>query len=545
MKNQSNHPFSRRAAIKAAAGCGLMSNTALLSTFLNLQATKTMAATTSLSGYKAIVCVFLAGAIDSFNVLVPRNTDEYANYSDARNGIRNAGDAGLAGYNPGIGLGLRDEDFVNTSIMEGTGGVNSGGRQFGLHPGCAQEVDPSNTSSGVGISGPDKGIAQLYREGHLALLANVGSLPYKITRSDYDNNVTGGLESPLKPARPLGLFSHSDLQRHWQTSVPQSRAQVTGWGGRMSDLFESVHDMEPNVSMNMSMNGINLFQTGDTVVPYAVGLNGADELDAYGNLGNYESRVFNKMTDDILGQTYSDLVVESFRKQTRNSIDAAEMFNAATSSVNLATPFDDSGNDTSDLSRRLKMVARIIGASDPNSSVYAGIANPLNQTRQVFFVEEGGWDHHANMITSMHAKVPEVSKALTSFYRALEELGVQNDVITFTASDFGRTLRTNGIGSDHGWGGNHIMMGGCVEGGRIYGKYPSNLNAPADAFVGNLEVGRRRLIPTTSVDEFAGEMAHWFGVDNQADLKTILPNIGEFYSYNESAGPLGMINELA
>jgi len=579
--NQSRmNPFSRRAALKAAAGCGLMSNTALMSQFLNLQAMKAMAAASNTDGYRAVVCVFLAGAIDSFNVLAPiegmgiadpngapfaGHSGEYKSYLIARNGPRTAGNPGAPGYNS-AGLALREEDFENTTINEGTAGVNQGGRQFGLHPGCAIEADPDtvdqNAATGApdyllrGLHGSDKGIAGLYKEGALAFVANVGSLPYKITRAEYNSNAFRN----GKPARPLGLFSHSDLQRHWQTSVPQSRAQVNGWGGRLADCFQQTNG-EASVSMNMSVNGVNLFQTGTDVIPYTVGIGaeatgagGANELNDYGLTNNYQRRAFNALTDNILNQTYSNLVAESFRTQNLSAIQAAIDFNSATSyvrinetgsgnGIQLSTPFEFGGGGNSDLGRRLRQVAKIIGASHP--SVNTG-GPKLNQTRQVFFVQEGGWDHHADMVSSMHDKMHEVSKALTSFYRVLEEMGVEADVVTFTASDFGRTLRTNGIGSDHGWGGNHIIMGGGMKangsGGRIYGSYPEALAVPVDPYVGHLDVGQRRLIPTTAVDEFAAEIARWFGITNQADLSIVLPNVGEFYNIDgASRGPLGML----
>jgi len=586
MKKSRSNPFSRRAALKAAAGCGLMSNTALMSQFLNLQAMKAMATDTNPSDYKAIVCVFLLGAIDSYNLLSPLEASERANYLTARNGQRNVGNPNLPGYTAGIGLGLRYDggntgtdfttnDYVHTQI---NGGSTQGNRAFGLHPGCGYEADPATVANsqqtgaaggylytGLNVStangGTGTGIAGLYREGNLAFVANVGSLPYKITRANYDANTFGhsaGAPDPgptLLPARPLGLFSHSDLQRHWQTSLPQSRAQVNGWGGRIADLFAQTNEVSAGVqspvSMNLSINGVNIFQTGSDIVPYTVGTgvaatgaNGANTLNNYplGTSTSYQDRAFNTLTDNILNQTYSDLIAESFKGQNRLSIDAAIDFNVATNAVTINTPFEYGGGGEADLSTRLRQVARIIGATHPGVSTGGPKLIPK---RQVFFVSEGGWDHHANMITSMDGKVHEVSKALTSFYRALEELGVENDVVTFTASDFARTLRTNGIGSDHAWGGNHIIMGGGMgskgTGGKIYGDYPTDLANPTKAGIGNLDVGQRRLIPTTAVDEFAGEIARWFGIDNQADLKTVLPNIGEFYSYGAGSGPLGIL----
>jgi uncharacterized protein (DUF1501 family) len=134
--------------------------------------------------------------------------------------------------------------------------------------------------------------------------------------------------------------------------------------------------------------------------------------------------------------------------------------------------------------------------------------------------------------------LPEVSQVLNAFYNATMELGVENDVLTFTASDFARTLTANSNnGSDHAWGGNHIVLGGSVNGGRLFGTYPDSL-APGNS----LDMGRGRLIPTLSVDEYAAEMAMWFGLENDATLETILPNLRNFYSSSETLPPLGFMS---
>ena len=161
----------------------------------------------------------------------------------------------------------------------------------------------------------------------------------------------------------------------------------------------------------------------------------------------------------------------------------------------------------------------------------------LGQTRQIFLVERGGWDHHSNLKTNQRNMLPEISQALAAFYAATEELGVETDVTTFSISDFARTLSQNGSnGSDHAWGANHYVMGGAVKGGSVYGDYPQSLAA------GNpLDVGRGRLIPTTAVDQYAAELALWFGMQNNGDLETVLPNIRNFYASGASASPLGFM----
>lgn len=494
---------SRRALLKAAGGCGLMTNTSLMATLLNLQATKSvMAAESNPTGYKAIVCLFLLGGNDSYNMLIPNGGDatsgEYGDYHTVRGGY----DDGAS--NPG-GLALEQSTLVPIA------GPDS--RPFGLHPGMASETgadpmaDPSTT-----------GVARLYNDGKLGFVSNVGSLIEPTTRAQY--NARAGL--------PLGLFSHADLQRHWMTGFPQSRSKITGWGGRMADLLQDTNT-NPSVSMNISVNGMNLFQTGSDVVPYAIGNNGATVVSGYSlglsGLGR-QDRMYARSIDNILDQTYSDLLAQSFAQAHRNSTDAAISFNTATSAIDINTEFANENP-----SSQLKMVAKVIGARAA-----------LGQTRQIFFVTNGGWDNHAGLIAAQQINLAEVSRAIKSFYDATVELGVENDVVLFTASDFARTLGTNGQGSDHAWGGNQIVCGGSVDGGQLYGRFPTSLLTPVDSFAGDLNVGgsRGRLIPTTSVDEMAADLSMWFGIGNNQDLETVIPNIRNFFSTGGTTGPLGL-----
>lgn len=501
MNHRSNESIftSRRALLKAAGGCGLMTNTSLMATLLNLQATKSvMAAETNPTGYKAIVCLFLLGGNDSYNMLIPNggNVDsgEYADYHTVRGGFDD--DVNNIG-----GLALAQESLVEIA------GPDS--RSFGLHPGFAAEQQPAADAT-------DTGVAKLYKDGKLSFVCNVGSLVAPTTRAEY--NARTGL--------PLGLFSHADLQRHWMTGFPQSRSKITGWGGRMADLLQSTNT-NPAVSMNISVSGMNLFQTGSAVVPYAIGTNGATTVNGYNvnlNALGRQDRMHKRAIDGIMDQTYKDLLAKSFAQANRNSIDAAINFNNATSAISLTTPFASESP-----SNRLEMVAKVIGARQA-----------LGQTRQVFFVTIGGWDNHSNLINAQANNLPKISRAIKSFYDATAELGVENDVTLFTASDFARTLGSNGQGSDHAWGGNQIVCGGSVDGGKLYGTFPTSLVNPIDPVAGNLNLGRGRLIPTTSVDEMAADLSMWFGIGNNQDLEDVIPNIRNFYTTGGTKGPLDL-----
>jgi uncharacterized protein (DUF1501 family) len=223
--------------------------------------------------------------------------------------------------------------------------------------------------------------------------------------------------------------------------------------------------------------------------------------------------------DSLLALHYQHLFERTFAARMRGALDAHLDFSAAIAAVPpLLTVFSDTH-----LSRVFRMIALTIAARQA-----------LCMKRQTFFVEVGGWDHHDEVVLNQAEMLPVISRALSEFQTALVELDVAGEVTTFTASDFGRTLSSNGRGSDHAWGGNHLVMGGAVAGGDLYGRFP-NLY-PGN----NLDTGRGRLIPTTSVDEYFAELALWFGVP-AADLGLILPNVGRFYSAASGRPPLGFL----
>ena len=510
LKPQQKHASSpsRRDWIRSAAGGGALGSLSVLSTLLNLQATRAMADSSPQSDYKALVCVFLNGGNDSFNMLVPRshgsNSDEYDDYVSARSGVYHWSS------NP-AGLAISESDLLAIDDP-----INTSGRSFGLHPGLGHSA-----SGDLGLNG---GVAKLYNDGNAAFVANIGSLIRPISRTDF----------PQLHNQPLGLFSHADFVRHWMTGAPDTRSQVTGWGGRIADLFQSTNT-NADVSASISLSGTNLYSTGDQVQPFAIDTTGVDSLSRYNpGSADLQTKIFVKHFDSLLGQTYSNLISQSFADVHRGAADAAAAFNSAIGNVNLNTLFDQGDL----LSKQMEMIAKTIS-----------VASQLGQTRQVFFVNFGGWDNHAGLITKQATNLPIVSRALKSFYDATVEIGCENDVVTFTASDFGRTLSTNGQGSDHGWGGNQLVMGGAVNGKRVVGDFPTSLLNPTHDFTSigdgpneSLNLGRGRLIPTTGVDELAAELAIWFGVDNSTDLKDILPNIENFYQYSSGTMPLGILS---
>lgn len=357
-------------------------------------------------------------------------------------------------------------------------GVHQGGRRFALHPGLAS-------------------LAPLFSAGDLGFVANAGPLVAPTTLAEIQAGTA---------RLPLGLYSHSDQIATWQTSVPDARI-TTGVAGRMADLLVGV-DPEAPVSLNISVSGTNVFQAGTVRAEYTVDARSqrATEVAGYGD-PNGNNALTTRAIDAMLSANRRHLITRAYAGKLRAALDAGSAFNAALAvSPTVSTAFP-----TSEFGTALGTIARVIAARQA-----------LNATRQTFFVQFGGWDHHDDVIENQARMLPVVAAGLVALRDALVELGVFDCVTTFTISDFGRTLTSNGKGSDHGWGGNQIVLGGAVNGGQIHGTFP-------ELAAGNaLDTGRGRFIPTTAVDVVYHDLARWFGIA-ASDVRLILPNIGRFH----------------
>lgn len=466
------HNISRRKFI--GQSCAAVGYTTLFSSLLNLKA---MAAATMdnssnlfLGGdYKALVCVMLGGGNDSFNMLMPKGDNEYNEYTTTRSNLAIAQNEILQ-INP------------NTSD----------GRVFGLHP-----------------SMPD--MQQLFEAGNLAFLSNVGTLIEPSTKTDIIDGVV---------KTPLGLFSHADQIQQWQTGRPHERTNV-GWGGRIADLVQSMNANQ-NISMNISLQGSNVFQRGDEIIPYTISNNGSIGISGYGQQNGFD-QLRTDAVNSMLDRDYQDIYKNAYKNTIKSSNDASLEFQAAVDAVpDFLTAIPEYNN----LARQLRMVAKTIAARDT-----------LSFSRQIFFVQLGGWDHHDELLISQSSKLSQVNLALKYFNDIMTEINTNDCVTTFSVSDFARTLTSNGNGTDHAWGGNAIMMGGAVIGKDIYGNYPTlALNSDIDLRDGVL-------IPTTPADSYMAELALWFGV-SPSDLNMILPNLSNFYDTNSGTPPLGFMNMI-
>lgn len=366
-------------------------------------------------------------------------------------------------------------------------GTTTAGQNIGLHPSMS-------------------GVQTLFNQNKLSFIGNVGTLVQPITKTQYENNAI-----PI----PLGLYSHSDQMQQWQTSVPNSRSAI-GWGGKTADLLSNLNTNQ-NISMNISLSGSNTFQAGNNTIEFVVEPTGSIGIYGYGETDSWNQRRTTAV-NSLIEHQYQDVLKQSYANTIKNAQNAHDSFSTVVGNVPaFTTTFSEN-----QISKSMEMIAKVIAAR-----------NELGMCRQTFFVNFDGWDHHDEVLNAQSLMLGTLSTAMKEFYDALEELGVQNDVTTFSASDFARTLTSNGNGSDHGWGGHCMVMGGSVDGGRFFGDYPSL------ALNGNLIVDEAAVLPTLSTDEYFAELALWFGVA-PSDLNLVLPNIGNFYSIG-SGNPIGFM----
>ncbi len=340
---------------------------------------------------------------------------------------------------------------------------------------------------------PLKGI---FDAGRMAVQLNVGPLVQPTTLAQYNAKSV-----PLPPK----LFSHNDQQSVWQSSQPEG--SVLGWGGRIGDLALSNNNKATFSCISVTGNAV--FLAGQTAQAYQVSSGGAVPINGLKN-GVYGSAACATALNSLITQASSNYMESAYSQTTQRSIAAEGTVTSATSGVTLATPF----NTANPLAMQLQMVAKMIAGR-----------STLDVKRQVFMVSLGGFDTHDFLPQNHPVLLGQVAEALKSFYDATKELGIDDKVTAFTASDFGRTLASNGDGSDHGWGNHHFVLGGAVNGKKYYGI------APAIAVNGTDDVGQGRLLPTTSVDQFAATLASWFGVSG-SELKLVVPNIVNYTTQN-------------
>jgi uncharacterized protein (DUF1501 family) len=439
--------------------CSLMSIAGAASPFaLNLAAISAASAQ-AVSGYKAIVCLFFDGGNDHTNTFIPYDLASYGDYSSSRTSIAIPRDAVLA--------------------ANATGPVASqGGREFAFHPALTA-------------------FKAHWDAGRLAVVANVGPLIVPTTKAQYQSRSV-----PLPPK----LFSHNDQQSVWQAYLPIGEGARVGWGGRIGDLLAG---QNANALFTcISAGGNSVFLSGLNVLQYQVGSSGPTAISSisgsiYGSQGTAASSAYRSL---ITG-TSPNLFENELRVVTNRSITANQQLAAALPAASTLAPAIPANNN---LASQLNVVARIIAARAM-----------LGSSRQVFLVSIGGFDNHDFLLTQHAQQLARVNAAVDAFYSWLVQLNVQNDVTLFTASEFGRTLTSNGDGSDHGWGSHHFVLGGSVAGREVYGTFSPTV------FGSSVDIGQGNLLPGFSVDQYAATFASWLGVSG-ADMPLVVPNIVNF-----------------
>jgi len=401
--------------------------------------------------YRALVCVFLFGGNDSFNMLVPRSGAEYNAYAASRQNLA-----------------------IDQAALLPISPLTPDGADYGLHPSMA-------------------GLQSLFESGNAAFVANTGPLVVPTTKAAFEARSV-----PLPPQ----LFSHNDQQDQWH-SLKGVTVSKTGWAGRVADLIrESVADQQ--MATNASLFGATLFQSADETQAYVMGPSGPVAFQGFGTDGVLleQRRAFER----IITAAYNTVYERAFAEVQQRAVAVADLVTAAIARAPvLSTAFPGT-----QLGQQLETIARLIAVRDE-----------LSMQRQIFFVAAGGFDSHDNQNEDQPGLLGDVSDCLKAFHDATVELNVAQQVTAFTQSDFGRTLTSNGDGTDHAWGGNQVVTGGPVRGREIYGSYPV-------LEIGNgSDVGGGRMIPTTSADQYAATLALWFGVED-ADLDAVAPNLANF-----------------
>lgn len=448
-----NKSLDRRTFIKQSALAALGSSSfSALSTQFNLAHAQVGGA----DDYRALVCVFLYGGNDAFNMLVPRSAGDYNVYADARRNLATAREDLLA-LNP----------------------ANSLPADYGLHPELTE-------------------LKTLFDAGKLTLIGNVGTLIEPTLQSDFVNN---------RVELPPQLFSHND-QQNFVMSL-QATQERQGWASRIADVMMDAN-ANPDLSMNITLSGSNTLQTGGISAPYALGPEGVND---YWSLqpGNPDAWSVNRNRayDALLSQSQTHMFASEFARTQRRSIDLGVSLRSALNQTPAPQTTFQSG---SRLAGMLRMIAHLISARET-----------LGMRRQIFFVGIGDYDTHGDQVNRYPALMRELNHALSSFYQATVELGVSEQVTTFTASDFGRTLTSNGDGTDHGWGSHQMVMGDSVMGNRIFGTMPEL------AIGSNDDIGEGRIIPTTSIDQYAATLARWYGLSPSQVAETF-PSLANFNS---------------
>ena len=412
--------------------------------------------------YKAMVCLFLFGGMDCHDTVIPYDSASYEQWASIRSSL-----VALHGASRS-----RDNLLPITAANS-----NLGGRAFALSPQMPN-------------------LQALFNSGNAAIVGNVGPL---VAPTDADSFEQQAVSLPAR------LFSHNDQQATWMAGGPEGA--LTGWAGLFADVMTQRQTSDDPTFAAVSAGGGELIATGKQVVPFRVGPNGAVQPYVVDGVG---AQLGSQLAAHFSGSGYggTNLIVHDVKGAMNQAYTANEQYNAAAANLDLG----DITFPNSPLGRQLQTIAQTIA-----------LREELNSSRQIFTAAIGGFDTHDNQANTLPGLHSQIDAAVSAFHQAMVTMGLDQDVVLFTASDFGRTLAINGDGTDHGWGGHHFVVGGGVAGGRIHGSIPEA------RFGHSLDAGGGRLIPDTSVEQFAAPLGRWFGL-NDVELDAALPNLRNFSS---------------
>ncbi len=410
--------------------------------------------------YRALVCVFLYGGNDQWNTFVPNDPAGHAAYAAGRSGIAR---------------GL--DEILPISPLDGFAGAGS----FGFAPELGR-------------------VRGLFDVGDAAVVANVGTLVTPLDKSGY---------AAGRP-RPPQLFSHNDQQSYWQAGAVEGAS--SGWGGRIADVLLDGNG-DHSLFTSVSAAGNAIMMSGRNALQYQVSNRGVTTL----RTDVFAADAIDAGLRDVMAMQRPGLFPSAYADTTRRGLlaadDLATAIDTATGSLDLGSYFrlDNPTAPAANLASQMEIVARLIAAG----------RNVLGLKRQVFFVGLGGFDNHSRLVADHLPLLAALDHGLAGFHEAMGGIGLADRVTTFTASDFGRSLLSNGDGTDHGWGGHHLVIGGAVRGNRVVGTVPEIGDDGPD------DVGQGRLLPTISVDQYAATLGRWLGV-GEGELESVAPNLGNF-----------------
>jgi uncharacterized protein (DUF1501 family) len=427
-------------------------------------------------GYKALVCVFLFGGNDSNNMVLP-----FTNYA-AYNAVRG----------PATGINIPQ---TGAGAMLQITPTNTPGVVYGLHP---------------SLGGGMQTLFQTNRK--LAIIANAGTLVEPITRAEYRAN-------PRVKKVPENLFSHSDQQQQYMSSITQASTLqgVTGWAGRLADKVVGMNSVGAT-PMSMSFSGAQVFGNGVSVKTLA--------LPTAGNFGF--------SGDAASNPTAQQIARTNARTAISTALEANQMIAAAQGTAKIAI---DSSVKLNPIIQGVAPMPQDPAITAAFNGLVTGIANQLKavarviqyrstlgHAREIFFVSVGGYDTHTVQLTGHQALYSQLGPALAAFYNATVGINVADSVTTFTMTDFSRTWKPNGGGTDHAWGGHHFVLGGAVQGGQMFGQFPDLQLGSASVDDSGTE---GRWIPRVSIEQYGATLGKWFGV-SPVDLAQVFPNLYRF-----------------